>query len=210
MAAFSLRGFSLLLMLTLCLAVAARAQSGGSIRMSGGVSETVALSIPQGAGAPGVLVNTSRNADSSLTINIFGTTRGLTEVSIPIQIRSNTSYRLSAVARAGNSNLSRLLVVGARPTGTLAAADAAEALSVAAAFDGRGGANQSTVVGGNRANLSALSELLSGPRVSTGGTLQSPQNALEVVLSMTVEPQADGQGWTVELLLSAAPAERLP
>jgi len=157
-----------------------------------------------------VVVSTSRNAERSLTVSISGVTRELTELRIPVQIRSNTGYRLLAAARGGGANLSSLLVVGARPTGTLAAADAAEAVSVAAAFDGRGGANQLTVAGGNRPNPSALSELLSGPRVSLGGTLESPQNALEVVLSMTVEPQADGRSWTVELLLSAAPAERLP
>jgi hypothetical protein len=210
MAALLLRGFLLSLMLTLCLAGVARAQTGGSVRMSGGVSETVVLSIPQGAEAPGVLVNVSRNADGSLTVNISGTTRDLTEVRIPVQIRSNTGYRLSAAAKAVGSNLSSLLVVGARPTGNLAAADAAEALSVAAAFDGRSGANSSPPGGFNQPNLSTLSELLSGPRVSTGGTLESPQNAVEVVLSMAVEPQADGRSWTVELLLSAAPGERLP
>ena len=210
MALLSLRGFSLSLMLTLCLAGVARAQTGGSVRMSGGVSETVVLSIPQGAAAPGVLVNTSRNAEGSLTVTISGATRDLTEVRIPIQIRSNTAYRLSAAAKAAGSNLSSLLVVEARPTGNFVAPDAAEAIQPRAAFDGRSGVNQSTVAGDNRPNLSALSELLSGPRVSTGGTLQSPQNALQVVLSLTVEPQADGHGWTVELLLSAAPSGSLP
>lgn len=210
MAALFLRGFRLSLMLTLCLSGVARAQTGGSVRMSGGVSETVVLSIPQGSEASGVLVNTSRNADGSLAVNISGTTRDLTELRIPVQIRSNIGYRLSAAAKAVGSNLSSLLVVGARPTGNLAAADAAEALGVAASFDGRSGANNSPRGSFNHPNLSALSELLSGPRVSTGGTLQSPQNAVEVILSMAVEPQANGQSWTVELLLSAAPGERLP
>jgi hypothetical protein len=211
MATLLIRGLSLSLMLTLCLTCVARAQTGGgSVRMTGGVSETVALAIPQAAEAPGVLVTSSRNADYSLTVNIYGNTRDLTEVRIPVEIRSNTGYRLSASSKAGGANLSSLLVVGAHSTGTLVAAGAAEAVSVAAAFDGRGGGDQSNVVGDNRPKLSAPSELLSGPRVSTGGTLQSPRNAVEVVLSMTVEPQADGQSWTVELLLSAAPAERLP
>jgi hypothetical protein len=206
------RGFSLFLTLTLGLTCAARAQTGGgSVRMSGVVSETIALSIPQGAGAPGVLVNTSRNAERSLTVTISGTARDTAEVRIPVQIRSNTGYKLFASAQGGGANLSSLLVTGARPTGSFVAPDAAEAVSVTAAFDGRSGAGGPTQAPGfNRPNLSALSELLSGPRVSTGGTLQSPQNALEVVLSITVEPHADGQSWTVELLLSAAPAEQLP
>ncbi len=212
MAALSPRVFSLFLTLTLCLACVARAQTGGgSVRMSGVVSELVALSIPQATQTPvGVLVSTSRNAERSLTVRIQGTTRGLTELRIPVQIRSNTGYRLFAKAQAGGSNLSSLLVVGARPTGNQVFHGAAEAVSVAAAFDGRNGADSSTSAGSNRPNLSSLSELLSGPRVSLGGTLESPQNAVEVVLSVNVEPQAGGQSWAVELLLSAEPGAGLP
>lgn len=206
MAALPQRGFSLLLMLMLCLAGVARAQSGvGPVQMSGAVSKTVALSVPHGVEAPNanVRVNTSLNADRSLTVTLSGTTRELTEVRVPLQIRSNTGYRLFIMAKADGPSLSNLLVVGARPTGNLVAPEAVEAVSVARAFDGRRGANKSPPADAlNHPNLSALSELLSGPRVSLGGTLQSPQNALEVVLSVAVEPQADDRGWTVELLLS--------
>jgi hypothetical protein len=195
MVALFQRRFILFLMSMLCLACVARAQSGGgSVWMSGGVSETVALSIPQRAKALGdcLRVNTSRNADGSLTDTISGTTRDLTEVRIPVQIRSNTGYRLLAKAKAAGSNLSSVLVVGARPTGNLVFP---EAVSVAAAFDGRRGANKLTPAGGyNRPKLSALSELLSGPRVSTGGTITSPHNALEVTLSVAVAPRAGGAG----------------
>jgi hypothetical protein len=212
MAAFPQRRLTLLLSATLCLAGVARAQTaGGSVRMTGGVSETVALSVPQAASAPGVRVTSSRNADGSLTVTLSGTTADPTEVRIPVQIRSNAGYRLSAAATAGGSNLLGLLVADARPSGHLVAPGAAEALNVSAAFDGRRGAGNSTAAGGfNRPNLSTPSELLSGPRVSLGGTLLSPHNALEVTLSAAVEPRADGQGWTVELLLSAAPGARLP
>jgi hypothetical protein len=197
--------FTLSLTMLLCLTGAARAQSGGgSVRMSGVVSETVALSIPQGASAPGVSVTTTRNDEHSLTVTLSGATRELTQVSVPVRIRSNAGYSLFAKAEAGGSNLSSLLVTGARPTGDLVAPGAAEAVGVAAAFDGRHGAD-----GFNRPNLSAPSELLSGPRISLGGTFQSPHNALEVVLSITVEPRADGQAWTVVLLLSAESGARV-
>ncbi|MFL6331976.1 MAG: hypothetical protein ACJ754_01375 [Pyrinomonadaceae bacterium] len=197
---------SLLLIVMLCLTGAARAQSGGgSVRMSGVVSETVALSITQGAWEPGVSVTTTRNADRSLTVTLSGTTRELTQLSLYVQVRSNADYRLYAKAEAGDSNLSSLLVTGARPTGDLVVPGAAEAVSVAAAFDAVHGAERF-----KRPDLSAPTELLSGPRASLGGTLQSPHNAVEVVLSMTVEPRADGQGWTVGLLLSAEPDGHLP
>jgi hypothetical protein len=135
----------------LCLAGVARAQSGaGSVKMSGAVSKTVALSVPQGAEAANanVRVNTSLNADQSLTVTLYGTTRELTEVRVPVQIRSNTGYRLFVTAKAGGPTLSNLLVVGARPTGKLVAPEAPEAVSVARVFDGRGGTNKSTPAGG--------------------------------------------------------------
>jgi hypothetical protein len=128
---------------------------------------------------------------------------------IPVQVRSNVGYKLLATATAGGSDLSSLLVVGARPTGSLAAPDAAEALGVAAAFDGRGRAGGSFPNDFGRPDLSTPVELLSGPRVSAGGTLLSPHNALEVVLSATVEPHADKEGWTLVLLLSATPGQNL-
>ena len=219
MAALRLRRFSLFLTLTLCLSGMARGQAGGgSVRMTGVVSELVALSIPQVTETQGVLVNTGRGADNSLTVTLNGNTRGPTEVRIPVQIRSNTAYRLSAAAKSSGSELKSLLVVGARTTGALAAPDAAAALSVAAAFDGRNGGGSSTPADGfsstpagfNLPNLSTLSELLSGPRATLGGTLQTPQNAVEVTLYVAVSPRADAQNWTVELLLSAAPAGQLP
>ncbi|HWW74252.1 MAG TPA: hypothetical protein VNZ44_02595 [Pyrinomonadaceae bacterium] len=207
MAALSPRGCSLFL-LTLCLAGVARAQAGGSVRMSGGVSEFVTLSIARDAEASdkGVRVNVSQNAGQSLTVTVSGETRGPTEVRIPVQIRSNAAYSLSAGAPVGGSYLSSLSVVDARPTGNLVDALAVEKLSVAATFDaGRGVYNPTRAAG---PNLSSPSELLSGPRVSLGGTLQSPQNALQVTLSLTIEPRGAGQAWTFELLLSAAPTAR--
>ncbi|HJQ31490.1 MAG TPA: hypothetical protein VJ866_04910 [Pyrinomonadaceae bacterium] len=206
MAALSPRRFSLLL-LTLCLAGVARAQAGGSVRMSGGVSEFATLSIPRNAEASdnGVRVNISRNADQSLTVTINGETRWPTEVRIPVQIRSNAAYSLSAAALFAGSDLKSLSVVGVRPTGNLVDPLAVENLSVAATFGAAPGVNNLTHAGGP--NLFS-SELLSGPRVSLGGTLESPQNALEVTLSLTIEPRGAGQAWTFELLLSAAPAAR--
>ncbi|HEX8116785.1 MAG TPA: hypothetical protein VF521_05895 [Pyrinomonadaceae bacterium] len=205
MHALSLRRLGLLLTTALCLTAVARAQAGGgSVRMSGVVSSTVALSSVQGADVPGVRVTSARNADGSLTVTLSGSARELTEVRVPVHVRSNTNYTLLAATRADGADLSSLLVVEARPTGNLTATDADAALNVAAPFDGRRGPNNL-----NRPDLSSPAELLNGPRVSAGGTLLSPDNALEVVLSVNVEPRTDAQSWTVELLLSAADAKTL-
>jgi hypothetical protein len=212
MAALPRRRLQLFFITLLCLPGVARAQSGGaSVKMSGGVSETVALSSPGGTNvsADGARVTSSHNPDQSLSITLSGATRGPTRVSIPVQIRSNVGYSLLAAAKADGADLSSLSVVDARPTGDLVAADAVGTLSVEAIFDARPGNGRLTPAAGvTRPNLSSSVRLLSGPRVSRGGTLGTPQNALEVTLSLVVAPRAGNQAWTIALLLSAAPAAR--
>lgn len=208
---FQLR-LTLLLSAALCLPGLARAQSGGaSVKVSGGVSRTVMLSSPDAAvvSAEGVRAASSHTPDRSLLITLSGATRGATRLAVPVQIRSNTAYTLHATLRADGSDVSRLSVADARPTGHLVAADAAEALTVAAAFDARPGAVQTRPAGGpNLLRFPSPLELLSGPLVSLGGAPQAPQNALEVTLALSVEPHADGRPWTIELLLSATPSAR--
>lgn len=207
----SVQRFQFALFMLLCLTGVARGQTGGArVTASGGVSETVTLSFEHGTkvsdGVAGVA--SSHTGERALVINISGTARGRTRVSIPIRIRSNTAYRLLATARTDGANLAGLSVVGARPTGNLVAADA-EALSVSRMFDARlGGGHPFPADGFQRLGLTSPLELLSGPRVSLGGTLLSPQNALEVTLSMAVEPRAGGVAWAIELLLTAEPAAR--
>lgn len=202
----------LLLVLALSAPCVARAQSGSaSVIIAGSVSETVALSYPQDAVASSdrVRITSSANPDRTLTLTLSGSARDLTEVRIPIQIRSNTSYRLFAAARTNGSNLSSLLLVDARPTGNLVTADGVAALSVAGIFDARRSANHLISDSCfNHPNLSSFVELLSGPRASLGGTMASQQNAVEVTLSLAIEPNAGNQEWTIELLLSASPGAR--
>lgn len=212
MAALPQRRFHLFITALLCLSSVARAQSGGaSVKMSGGVTETVALSSPAGANASadGVRVTSSHTPDRSLSITLSGATLGLTRVSIPFQIRSNAGYTLLAAAKTDDADLRSLSIIDAHPTGGLVAADAAEALSVVEIFDARPGAGKLTPAADfNHPNLSSPVRLLSGPRVSRGGTPGSPQNALEVTLSLVVAPRAGIRVWTIELLLSAEPSAR--
>lgn len=201
----------LLLVTTLWLAGVARAQAGGSqVKVSGVVSATVALSFEQGATMSDEVarVASSHGEGGSLVINISGTARDLTRVRVPILIRSNTGYRLLAAAKSDGANLAGVSVVEARPTGKMVAADA-EALTVATTFEARPGAGKTTPADGlNCPELSSPLEFLSGPRVSLGGTLLSTQNALEVTLSVAIEPRAGEQSWAIALLLTAEPAAR--
>src|ERR1051325_3462873 len=103
MGSVSARRLLFLFVTTLCLACGARAQGGGaSVKVSGVVSATVALSFDQGerTSAGGARVASSHVEGGALVINISGTARALTHVSVPIRIRSNTGYRLLAAAKS--------------------------------------------------------------------------------------------------------------
>ncbi|HEX8119432.1 MAG TPA: hypothetical protein VF521_19290, partial [Pyrinomonadaceae bacterium] len=202
-----------LLLTTLCLSGVARSQSGGgSVTASGVVRGTVALSFEERAEtyAEGVRVASAHNEGGTLVIAIYGSTSELTRVNVHILIRSNTAYRLLAAAKADGANLAGLSVAGARPTGALVAADAVEALTAADVFDAGPGVVEYSPAGGlKRLSLSTPLELLSGPRISLGGTVGSPLNALEVTISASVEPRADGRAWAINLHLKPEPAEHL-
>jgi hypothetical protein len=63
------------------------------------------------------------------------------------------------------------------------------------------------VIATNATGLVALatpSTFLRGSRVSLAGTLDSPENAVEITLLMTVIPESNGD-WSLQLKLSAAP-----
>ncbi|MGA9997634.1 MAG: hypothetical protein WBP93_19620 [Pyrinomonadaceae bacterium] len=204
----SFKLFVLLLTMLFLSRIAAAQSANASVTMSGSVSGTVALSLAPNAqtSGSGVQITSASSHDHTLTITLSGNTRHLTELEIPLHIRSNTGYKLSATARARGATLSSLLVVSARPTGKLVAADSVEALGVARMFDGRLGIAQSHfgMRDSTSINLSSPVELLSGPRVSLGGTMISHDNALEVILSVVVEPQTGSDGWIIELVLPAS------
>ncbi len=203
----------LFLLTTLCLTGVARAQSGGaSVTASAAVSETVTLSTEERAGtfADGVRVASAYKEGGTLVITISGAAHVPTRISIPVRIRSNTAYRLLAAAAADGANLVKLSVAGARPTGGLVAADAVEALSVSSMFDTGSGVGMSAPTGGHKCpSLSSPLELLRGARISLGGALGSPLNALEVTLSAVVEPHAGGRAWTINLHLKSEPTAHL-
>ncbi|MGB9182377.1 MAG: hypothetical protein WCB68_24315, partial [Pyrinomonadaceae bacterium] len=140
----SFKLFVLLLTMLFLSSIAAAQSANAPVTMSGSVSGTVALSLAPNAQTSGsdVQITSASSPDHTLTITLSGNTRHLTELKIPLHIRSNTGYKLSATARGRGATLSSLLVVSARPTGKLVAADSVEALGVARMFDGRPGIEQ--------------------------------------------------------------------
>jgi len=155
----------------------------GRVTLQGRVSETVAVSVPDSRpGNVEVL-----NSGNTVRLTLSGSDA---EVRVPLLVRSNTRFKVSAVFESQTVALSQLSVIDAIPTGALTASNAVNALAIAPQFQ--------------PFDLSHPALVFSGPRVSLGGTLQSLNNALQVTLLIRVQPQPD-RDWLAHLTLVATP-----
>jgi hypothetical protein len=172
----------------------------GSVNISGYISGTVALSA-----VPNVLssnsdveVSVSNISNSTIRIFLSGSSNNQTEVNIPVQIRSNTSYELTAITQSSSSILSNLRLASARATGQFVTADAIQGLIIPD-FSNR---HFNTISQSN--NSSTPFTVAAGPRISKAGTLSSPHNAIEVTLAVNIKPIAGEKSWTAELTLTSS------
>lgn len=195
----SFAALSFALTLTILLAHDAAGQSAhGSVTVSGQVSRAVFLDIAPAAHLSAdnfQVTHTQQDAHTiHLSISVAGTEARL--VSIPLQLRSNAGFKLSASAELSNASLSMMRVAEARATGRLVSADAVNAAMRDAATDG---------AHANPLQFPSTRTLLTGPRISLGGTHDTPSNALEVTLLLEVSPYEGYQNSNVELTLTASP-----
>jgi hypothetical protein len=106
-------------------------------------------------------------------------------IRVPFLVRSNSDFKISAVFESQTAELSELSVVDVHATGSLVSPQ------IVNSVDRR---REGDVV-------------LRGPRVSLGGTLNSPNNALQVTLLIRLKPQSVNQtitgGWRGHLRLAA-------
>jgi hypothetical protein len=92
-------------------------------------------------------------------------------IRVPLLVRSNTSFKISALFE---STTAEVKVTDVHANGTLVSPNAVKRLIVPPKFD---------------RDLSQPLLVASGPRVSLGGTLDSPSNALEITLLIRLNPQ---------------------
>ena len=183
----------------------ARGQSHSAlVTINASVSETVALSVGESFAENNVRIE-SHGAGKTLGLMLSGSSTEVVAVRVPILIRSNTVYGISALVQSQSATLVNFAVIGARPTGRFAAVDAVASLRVAQELDSRStnGRIQTAFV---PLNLSSSFSILSGPRrVSLAGTLSSMDNALEVTLLIAAKAEANAGEWTLNLILTASP-----
>jgi hypothetical protein len=154
----------------------------GRVTMQANVSETVALSV-----APNF---THGNVDAEVMTsgNTVRITSQAPVIRVPLLVRSNSSFKISATVESSRS-LTQISIADVRATGTLVSPAALSGLTVPEQFD-----------------LETSRDLLlvSGPRVSLGGTLNSANNALQITVLIYLQPQT-APGSSVQLTFAAAP-----
>lgn len=203
----SLRSLSFALTLTLLLACAAKGQStSASVAISGRVSEAVFLSIAptvQPTDSETLVSHVSLNAHTIL-VSVKTSGSHARQISVPLQIRSNSGYTLSVSASGSGTALRWLRVKEARATGKFVAPDAVEAINVAAEFDPTTAAGQAQRASQGALHFPSPVTLLTGTRISRAGTYDSPHNAVEVMILAGVAPTAGVESQSIDFILTAS------
>ena len=161
--------------------------SRGSATLTGSVSKTVALSIHQSAAPDNVEMNVV-SSGNTVRITLSGSESDPV-IRVPLIVRSNSSFKVSATVESTTAELSQLSVINAHATGTLVSPGVVSELNIPPQSD--------------PPDVSRPLLLVSGPRVSLGGTPESPNNALQINLLIHLKPQP-GRAWLVHLTLVGA------
>lgn len=204
---FKYRNYWVVAGVMLVLPIIAQGQTSiGSITMKANVSETVALSVSPNLLPDNVQVDGHSDV-KSLTLTLSGSAVDVVSVRVPILIRSNTGYKISGLVQSQAAILANFVVLDAYPTGRFVAPEALANLNVARELDSR---NKNVMVQITSLHLNHSSPLtiLSGPRVSLAGTLNSAGNALEVILLIVVKPDVGADGWSLRLTLAGSAGDR--
>ena len=182
-----------------------------NVTQNASVSETVILTIPINSSHRDMEVD-AVSSGSSVRMTLSGNSAKSPVIRVPLLVRSNVGFRISASAESKAAVLTQLSVVDVRATGRLVSSDAIRKLEIPQQFDMRDrkdkdpSEKESSILAGSRAFL-----LLSGPRVSLGGTRDSPNNALEITVLIRIKAQP-ARDWRVQLTFftTKQAVEKLP
>ena len=156
-------GLHLLTLICFGVFVPASVKAQNSVTLTARVSELATLSTPESMGAVSNTVRITLPASDSPVIRV------------PLIVRSNIGFKITAVFDSQTVVLSELSVADVRATGRLVSPQIVNALHVEPQLD------------------PVTSEplfVVSGPRVSFGGTLTSPNNALQITVLIRLKDPA--------------------
>ena len=157
-----------------------------TVRLSGTVSETVTLSVAPGFAASNIGVVSS--GGNTVRITVDGDVKSPV-IRVPLLVRSNSGFKISAVFESNTAELGQVMVTDAHPTGSLVSPHIVSALDKSREVE---------------RDVSRPILVLTGPRISTGGTLTSPNNALEVTVLIRLKSQP-APGSVAHLTFTAQP-----
>lgn len=158
----------------------------GRVAMQGTVSETVALSVLPNFTHGNVDANVV-SSGNTVRITLSSTDSNAPVIRVPLLVRSNSSFKISATVESQTASLTQLSITDVRATGTLVSPEAITGLNVPAQFDLRRAVEDASLAPNPLADSQPML-VLSGPRVSLGGTLHSPNNALQITVLIRMKP----------------------
>ena len=160
----------------------AKAQTG-NVTLQGTVSETLTLSV-----SPTLIDANIVTSRLSNTVRVTLSDHDpQAPVRLPLLVRSNSAFRISAAVESEAAWLSQLSIVAVRATGKLVSPQSISELNVPPQLDLRG-LSESALTSIKPPDLSRSVLVVSGPRVSLGGTLDSSNNALEITFLIRLKP----------------------
>ena len=165
----------ILMLMAVVFLVPASVEAQSSVALKGTVSQTVALSVLPDFTHPNIDVNIM-SSGSTVRVTLSSNDGKAPVIRVPLLVRSNSSFKISAAVASTTAELSQISVAGVSATGSLVSPAAISELKISPQLD----------------------SFLSGPRISLGGTLNSPNNALKVTLVIRMKPQP-AHGWLVHL-----------
>lgn len=160
--------------------VTAEAQT---VTLNGRVSETIALSIAPNSIRSDIDVKVV-SSGSTVRMTLSGTRANSSVIRVPLIVRSNTSFKISGIFESTTAQLTQLSVINVRATGRLVSPEAVNNVEI----------QEQTEL----QDLEGPFLVVSGPRVSLGGTLGSSNNALQITLLIRLKPQPT-RDWLVHL-----------
>jgi hypothetical protein len=173
--------------LLVCVTVEAQTRSS-SVTLTGTVSKIVVLSTLPNFKQSNIDMEVVSSGGNTLRITLSGDTQPPV-IRVPLLVRSNSGFKISAAFDPTTAELAQLSVIDARATGTFVSPQVVNALDLRPLSD---------------PDVSQPLLVLSGPRVSLGGTLVSPNNALQVTLLISLKAQP-ARDWLVHLTLAGSP-----
>ncbi len=163
--------------------ISVEAQSANaSVTLSGRVSETVTLSVP-----PNFNADVVSSGGNTVRIRVSGNVGQSPVIQIPLLVRSNTAFKVSALFESQTAGLAELSVVEKQATGRFVSPQAIGALESTSQSE---------------PDVSRPLLVFSGPRVSLGGTLNSANNALQVTVLIRLNPSPQ-RDWSAHLTFVA-------